>query len=104
VFASERIGKSRGQDPVKGSEEVMPDSSSKKGPQLDDEMKREAADLEHSRKESHVEEEREEQGDDDAGLTRGHRVSGSGTSGKDYPYRDHGEEGGASHPKPKSSD
>ncbi|HZA41917.1 MAG TPA: hypothetical protein VFA00_14985 [Actinomycetota bacterium] len=82
----------------------MPESSSKKGPQLDDEMKREASDLEHSRKESHVEEEREGQGDDDAALTRGHRLAGSGTSGRDYPHRDHGEEGGASHPKPKKSD
>jgi hypothetical protein len=59
-------------------------------------MEQESQPIEHSAKEGHVEEflDKEE-------ASKGHRVRGSGSSADDYPYRDHGEEGGASHPKPK---
>jgi hypothetical protein len=76
---------------------------------MDDQLKKEGEPLERSRKESRAEESREkerhpeevpEAGQDEPGGS-GHRISGSGTSTGDYPYRDRGEEGGASHPKPR---
>ena len=71
------------------------------GPRLDDERKHEDEPLERSGREARVEEAREQQGAEDESLTSGHRVSGSGSSAETYPYRDRGEEGGASHPQPK---
>jgi hypothetical protein len=81
----------------------MPSGSDKHGSKLDDEMKRDSEALERSGKEAHAEEEREQQGaDPDTGEPNrsGHRIAGSGSSADEYTYRDHGEEGGASHPKP----
>jgi hypothetical protein len=81
----------------------MPAGSDKHGFKLDDEMKRDAETLDRSGKEGHTEEEREQQGSDpESGepTGSGHRVSGSGSSADEYTYKDHGEEGGASHPKP----
>jgi hypothetical protein len=71
------------------------------GRRLDEERKRETESLERSGKESHVEEFREQEGGD---LGSGHRISGSGSSADSYTYTDRGEEGGASHPKPKDED
>lgn len=80
----------------------MEQSSDKRGPQLEDEMKKETEELERSGKEAHVEENREQEGDEDDRLAGGgHRVSGTGSSADTYPHTDRGEEGGASHPKPK---
>ena len=69
---------------------------------LDEQRKEETATLEQSLKEGHVEEERHQQ--DDGDLRSGHRIAGSGSSADEYPYKDHGEKGGASHPKPKEKD
>jgi hypothetical protein len=73
----------------------MSERSNKHGPMLDDELAHEEEPLERSGRESHSEEVREQESD------TGHRVAGSGSSAHDYTYKDHGEEGGASHPKPK---
>ncbi|MGH2821004.1 MAG: hypothetical protein ACRDJ5_10170 [Actinomycetota bacterium] len=49
-----------------------------------------------------MEEEREQEGDQDERIAGGgHRISGTGSSADTYPHSDRGEEGGASHPKPK---
>jgi hypothetical protein len=83
--------------------------SNKHGPQLDDEIKRETEALERSGKEARVEEFREmedasaELGDAEGGAS-GHRISGSGSSADEYTYKDWGEVGAASHPKPKLED
>ena len=69
---------------------------------VDDELKKQDEPLERSLKESHVEEFREQQGStDNEPPGSGHRVAGSGSSADTYSYTDRGEEGGASHPKPK---
>ncbi|MGH2735542.1 MAG: hypothetical protein ACRDKZ_08180 [Actinomycetota bacterium] len=75
--------------------------SNKQGPKADDAQHGEEEALERSGRESHVEEEREKEGEGEGAAASGHRVSGSGSSADDYSYTDHGEEGGASHPKPK---
>ena len=75
--------------------------SNRTGPRLDEERKKETESLERSGKESHVEEFREQEGGD---VGSGHRTSGSGSSADSYTYTDRGEEGGASHPKPKDYD
>ncbi len=93
----------------------MERGNAKQGAKLDDEVKKDAESLERSLKESHVEEflEREappkgepgsdyvdeRPGEDEPGS--GHRIAGTGSSADTYSYRDRGEEGGASHPKPK---
>jgi hypothetical protein len=79
----------------------MERGSDKHGSKLDDELDAEVEPLERSRRESHVEEEREKEAPADADITGGHRVAGSGSSADDYTYTDHGETGGSSHPKPK---
>lgn len=71
------------------------------GRRLDDERKKETESLERSGKESHTEEFREQEGGD---VPSGHRIAGSGSSADTYSYTDRGEEGGASHPKPKDGD
>ena len=76
----------------------MERGSDKHGPKLDEEMKEEAQAVERSGKESRVEDEREKE------SATGHRISGSGTSTDDYPYRNRGEEGGSSHPKPRDDE
>ena len=89
--------------------------SNKDGPRLDDELKSESEPLERSMKEAHVEEFMEKEappvGEADAELVEdrpaeeepgsGHRIAGTGSSADAYSYTDHGETGGASHPKPK---
>ncbi len=92
----------------------MERGSDKKGPQLDEEMKKETAPLERSTRESHVEDFREMEGategapgsEEQAGSPsgQGHRAGGTGSSADSLSYADRGEEGGASHPKPKDSD
>jgi hypothetical protein len=54
--------------------------------------------MERSGKESRASEERLKERDEGPS---GHRISGSGSSAEEYSYKDHGEEGGASHPKPR---
>ena len=76
----------------------MERGSAKHSPELDDEMKKETEALERSGKEARAEEAFEKE---DAG---GHRISGSGSSADEYTYKDWGEVGGASHPKPKDED
>ena len=81
----------------------MESSGNRKGFKLDDEMSKDAEALERSGRESHVEEFREQEGAE--GETgSGHRVAGTGSSADRYSYQDHGEEGGASHPKPKGDE
>jgi hypothetical protein len=75
----------------------MDKGSNKHGPTLDEELKHETEPLERSGKEGHAEAHLEKESD----TPGGHRISGSGSSADDYTYRDRGEEGGASHPKPK---
>ncbi len=75
--------------------------SNQSGRRLDEERKKETEPLERSGKESHVEEFREQEGGD---MPSGHRISGTGSSADTYSYTDRGEEGGASHPKPKDGD
>jgi hypothetical protein len=72
--------------------------SSKHGPQLDDELDHEAESLQRAGKEPHAEEERERESEEEP--MPGPRIAGSGSSAKDLSYRNRGEEGGASHPKP----
>jgi hypothetical protein len=79
----------------------MERGSDKHGSRLDDAMEAESEPLVRSGKEAHVASEREgEAPEGEAGGT-GHRLAGSGSSADEYSWRDHGEEGGASHPKPK---
>lgn len=73
-----------------------------KSQKVDDELKKEEEPLVRSSKEGHVEELREqESGTEDEPGGSGHRIAGTGTSADSYSYTDRGEEGGASHPKPK---
>ena len=96
----------------------MERGSGKHSARIDDELKSETEPLERSLKEPHVEEflekeapgvgepgaetREESPGDDEPGS--GHRITGTGSSAESYSYRDRGEEGGASHPKPKDPD
>ena len=78
----------------------MERGSDKHGDRVDDQLQEEAEPLERSLGESHVEGERVKE--DAAGPEpgSGHRVRGTGSSADEYPWKDHGEQGGASHPKP----
>ena len=84
----------------------MERGSNKHGPKIDDEIGRETEALERSGKEARADESREKEdvsaapGEGD-GTPSGHRISGSGSSADEYTYKDWGEVGGASHPKPK---
>ena len=92
----------------------MDRGSGKKSPKLDDEMKKESETLERATKEGHAEAFRQqempaegeagEQGDDLDGPPTGHRIAGTGSSAETYPYRDRGEVGRASHPKPRGDE
>ena len=87
----------------------MERGSTKHSPELDDELKRETEALERSGKEARAEEGFEKEGasaapGDVEGAPSGHRISGSGSSADEYTYKDWGEVGGASHPKPKNED
>ena len=84
----------------------MERGSNKHGAKLDDQIQRETESLERSGKEARAEEFLEKEdasaapGDVD-GTPSEHRISGSGSSADEYTYKDWGEVGGASHPKPK---
>ena len=82
----------------------MERGSDKHGSRFDDQLQDESEVLERSLHESHVEPERELEGGDDEIPASGHRVAGTGSSADEYPWKDHGEVGGASHPKPKEDD
>ena len=79
----------------------MERGSNKVGSKLNQEMEQETQALERSGKEGHVQESREMEGD---GSADGHRIAGTGSSADEYSYKDHGEVGGESHPKPKDSE
>jgi hypothetical protein len=78
--------------------------SDKHSPKLDEELERETEPLERSGRESHVEGEREKEAPEGDIEGSGHRIAGTGSSADDYSYKDRGEEGGASHPKPKDDE
>ncbi len=87
----------------------MERGSGKKNPKLDEEVKHETEGLERSGKEPHAEPYRQDESATDSPPAEeiegdrpssGHRVAGTGSSADRYSYTDHGEEGGASHPKP----
>lgn len=80
----------------------MERGSNKVGPKLNQAMEQEAATLETTGEEGHVQEHLEKERDDSMGS--GHRISGTGANADEYPLKDHGEKGGLSHPKPKESD
>lgn len=82
----------------------MERGSSKHGQRVDDQMSDEAEPVERSLKEGHTEEhlEKEAAGEEPGGS--GHRIAGSGSSADEYSWKDHGETGGASHPKPKDEE
>jgi len=87
----------------------MERGSNKHSPELDDELKKETEALERSGREARAEEFLEKEDvsaapGDAEGVPSGHRISGSGSSADDYTYKDWGEVGGASHPKPKADD
>lgn len=69
----------------------MDREGNKVGSKLDEEMKRESED--------HVEEHLDKE--DDGTVGDGHRIQGTGANADEYPWKDHGEVGGESHPKPK---
>lgn len=77
----------------------MERGSNKVGAKLNQELEHEETPLERSNKEGHAEEHLEKERED--GLGTGHRIEGSGASADEHPYKDHGEVGGASHPKPQ---
>jgi hypothetical protein len=79
----------------------MERGSSKHGPGQDDRLQEQSEPLERSLKEAHVEEERAEE-EREGEVGSGHRIRGTGSSADSYTLTDRGEEGGASHPKPKT--
>ena len=84
----------------------MKRGSTEHGPRADDALEEETGDGLTRNKEAHQEEglEREGAGSEPEvshGAGGGHRITGSGSSAEDYSYKDHGEEGGESHPKPR---
>jgi hypothetical protein len=84
----------------------MERGSNKHSPKLDDQLESETEALVRSGKEARAEEFLEKEdvsaAPDDAERTpSGHRISGSGSSADEYTYKDWGEVGGKSHPKPK---
>lgn len=82
----------------------MERGSSQHGPRVDDEMSEESESLERSLKEGHKEAHLDKEGGTGEPGGEGHRIAGSGSSADEYPLKDHGETGGASHPKPKDAD
>jgi hypothetical protein len=79
----------------------MERGSNKAGSKLDDQLASESETLERSNKEGHVEEHLEKENDGSVGD--GHRIRGTGANADEYPWKDHGEVGGESHPKPKDA-
>jgi hypothetical protein len=84
----------------------MERGSNKHGPKVDEQIARETEALERSGKEARAQESRESEDASAApgegeGTPSGHRISGSGSSADEYTFKDWGEVGGASHPKPK---
>jgi hypothetical protein len=80
--------------------------STEHGPRADDRLDEETGDGLKSNKEAHREDGREREGagpepEVGHGAGSGHRIAGSGSSADEYSYKNHGEEGGASHPKPR---
>ena len=82
----------------------MERGSDRHSAKLDDELQHETEPLERSGRESHVEGEREKEAPEGDIPGSGHRIAGTGSSADDYTYKDHGETGGASHPKPKDEE
>ncbi len=92
----------------------MERGSSKHGPGMDDHLERDAEALERSGKDGRVEEafeseaaapeELDEPGSGEAHRGVGERIAGSGSSAERFPLRDHGEQGGTGHPRPRSAD
>jgi hypothetical protein len=88
---------------------AMQRGSGKQNARVDDVIKHDEEPLERSGKEAHVEPFRQDEaptdvepGEIDEPAPSGHRISGTGSSADTYPYQDHGETGGASHPKPEA--
>jgi hypothetical protein len=81
----------------------MERGSSKHGPDMDERLEATTEPIERSLKEPHVEGERQEE-PEEADTGSGHRVRGTGSSADTYSLTDRGEEGGASHPKPKDEE
>ena len=85
----------------------MERGSNKVNPELDDQMKHEVEPLIRSNKEGHVEPQLEKEAvdepvaDTEEPPPSGHRIAGSGTSADEYNWKNHGEVGGESHPRPK---
>ena len=78
----------------------MERGSNKHGPMLEEEMDKESQPMVRGGpQEGHVEEEREKESAGEP--TPGPRIAGSGSSADEHSWDDHGEKGGASHPKPK---
>jgi hypothetical protein len=82
----------------------MERGSAKHGPQMDDQIDSESESIQRAKnQESRSEEDRlKEEDPEEPGS--GHRIAGSGSSAEGHSWSDHGEEGGASHPKPKEDD
>jgi hypothetical protein len=81
----------------------MERGSSKHGSDMDERLEATTEPIERSLKEGHVEEDREEE-TEESETGSGHRVRGTGSSADTYSWTDRGEEGGASHPKPKDDE
>jgi hypothetical protein len=79
----------------------MDRGSDKHGSRIDEELESQTEPLERSGRESHVEGEREQESPDEEVPGSGHRIAGTGSSADEYPLKDRGESGGASHPQPK---
>ena len=88
----------------------MERGSNKVNPELDDQMKHEVEPLVRSNKEGHVEPHLEKESvegalpEEEGQAPSGHRIAGTGSSADEYNWKDHGETGGESHPKPKGDE
>lgn len=87
----------------------MERGSTKHSAELDDQMKHETEPIERSLKEPRADEAREKEDvtpevEPPEEAPSGHRIAGSGSSADEYTYKDWGEVGAASHPKPKDPD
>jgi hypothetical protein len=87
----------------------MERGSSKHGSDMDERLESTTEPIERSLKEGHVdddraEEDRTEEDFQEPETGSGHRIAGTGSSADTYSLTDRGEEGGASHPKPKDDE
>lgn len=80
----------------------MERGSNKRGLPGDDRVSTESEELERSGREARARQDRLQEDDDELGS--GHRISGSGSSADSYTYTDHGDQGGAGHPRPAAED